>query len=352
MGENKYKVLIANLSQKIFYKDRNSVYVSCNESYAYDLKIKPYEIVGKTDYDFYNKELAEKYRADDKRILESGKTEEIEEKYIQDGQEVIVHTAKAPIKDEKGSVIGILGIFWDITESKRIEEALRESEEKYRALFEATPMGIGIADLKGNIFDGNQSMQEMTGFTLEELRTIGVGALYVDPNERKSLLKTLQETGRVYDWEVRLKRKDGTIYYALLNVDLLELKGHKVLLTTARDITERKRMEEELRKREHFLSNVFASIQDGIGIIDKDMNIIRVNPTAERWYPHAASLVGRKCYEAYHGRSERCKICPAQRTFKTGEAIIRLFTKADPGGRIMAGLRYIVSLWSIHQQDR
>jgi len=60
------------LPQKIFHKDKNSVYVSCNKNYARDLKIQPDEIIGKTDYDFYNKELAEKYRADDKRILESG----------------------------------------------------------------------------------------------------------------------------------------------------------------------------------------------------------------------------------------------------------------------------------------
>ncbi len=74
LSENKYKLLIENLSQKIFSKDKNSVYVSCNKSYAHDLKIKPDEIVGKTDYDFHTKELAEKYRADDKRVMESGKT--------------------------------------------------------------------------------------------------------------------------------------------------------------------------------------------------------------------------------------------------------------------------------------
>jgi hypothetical protein len=124
-SKSKYRTLLENLPQKIFYKDRNSVYVSCNDNYAQDLKIKSDEIIGKTDYDFYPKELAEKYTADDKRIMESGKTEEIEEKYIQEGKEGIVHTVKTPIKDEKGTVIGILGIFWDITERKKAEEALK-----------------------------------------------------------------------------------------------------------------------------------------------------------------------------------------------------------------------------------
>ena len=135
-SENKYKVLLENLPQKIFHKDKNSVYVSCNNNYARDLKIQPDEIIGKTDYDFYTKDLAEKYRADDKRIMESGKTDYIEEKYIQNGQETVIQTVKTPLKDEKGNTIGILGIFWDITEHRQMEEALKESEERYRTIIE------------------------------------------------------------------------------------------------------------------------------------------------------------------------------------------------------------------------
>jgi len=69
--------LIESLPQKIFLKDKNSTYISCNKNYANDLKIKPADIVGKTDYDFFPKELADKYTADDKKIMTSGKAEEI-----------------------------------------------------------------------------------------------------------------------------------------------------------------------------------------------------------------------------------------------------------------------------------
>ncbi len=137
-SENKYRTLLENLPQKIFMKDRNSVFISCNENYVRNLKIKPDAIAGKTDYEFYPKELAEKYRNDDKRIMDSGKTAEIEEKYIQEGKELIVHTVKTPIKDEQGNVVGILGIFWDITERKKAEEQqkqlMKDLEEKKTAL--------------------------------------------------------------------------------------------------------------------------------------------------------------------------------------------------------------------------
>ncbi|HEY9205345.1 MAG TPA: PAS domain S-box protein [Candidatus Methanoperedens sp.] len=179
----------------------------------------------------------------------------------------------SPLRDSAGKIIGGVKVIRDITESKRIEEALRESEKKYRALFEAAPVGIGIADLEGKVLDGNVNMMEMTGFTAEELKYRDVGITYVDPDERRLLIKTLKETGRLRDWEVKLKRKDGTIYYALLNVDLLELEGRKVLLTTARDITGRKQAEKE---KDRFLK-AFASSTDGITLADEKDRFIYVN---------------------------------------------------------------------------
>jgi len=186
-------------------------------------------------------------------------------------------------------IVAGIKVVRDITGLKRVEETLRESEEKYRALFEATPMGIGIADLDGKILDGNANMMEMTGFTLGELKSVGVGAIYVDSDERKLLLKTLKETGRVRDWEIRLKRKDGTIYYALLKADMLELKGHKVILTTARDITESKRAE---REKDRFLK-AFASSTDGITIADEKDRFIYVNEAYAGIYGyHQEDLIG------------------------------------------------------------
>ena len=97
-SESRYKSLIENIPQKIFTKDRNSAYVSCNDNFAEDLKIKAEDIVGKTDYDFFPKDLADHYQADDKRILESGRTEEIEEEYVVGGQKHWINTTKTPMR--------------------------------------------------------------------------------------------------------------------------------------------------------------------------------------------------------------------------------------------------------------
>ena len=134
--EDMFKTLIDTLPQKIFFKDTNSVFISANKHFAADLGIEPEEINGKRGDTWFPEELNEKYEADDRRIMKSGKTEEIEEKYIQDGEERFVYTVKTPVQTDSGETIGLLGIFWDITEKKRTEEELKKHREKLEVLVE------------------------------------------------------------------------------------------------------------------------------------------------------------------------------------------------------------------------
>ncbi len=154
---------------------------------------------------------------------------------------------KANIKKKKSkSPPSLAGAGSRFTELKRVKEALRESEEKLPKLVEAVPVGIGILDLKGNVYSINRTVEEMTGYSQEEFKTINVGETYADANDRREMLKILDETGKLRDYTVRMKRKDGTAYYALLNIDQIELGGQRVLLMAQQDITALKKAEEEI----------------------------------------------------------------------------------------------------------
>lgn len=95
--------------KRIFQKNINSVYVWANKEYVGDLGIESKDIVGKTDLDFHSKELAERYRSDDKRIMELGKVEVLEEQYDVQGKEALVHMIKIPVRGKEGKVNGIIG---------------------------------------------------------------------------------------------------------------------------------------------------------------------------------------------------------------------------------------------------
>jgi PAS domain S-box-containing protein len=126
MNEARFRTLVENIPQKIFMKDRKVRWISINEKLAHDFGFRPEDVVGKMNADLFPPELAAKYQADDVRIMESGKTEELEEKYIREGRETWVNTIKTPVKNANGEIVGVLGVFWDITERKRMEEKLHQ----------------------------------------------------------------------------------------------------------------------------------------------------------------------------------------------------------------------------------
>jgi len=121
-SEALYRSLVDHLPQRVFLKDRGLVYVSCNWAYAQDLGIEPEQIVGKDDFAFYPRHLADAYRADDQAVIASGHAKDIEEEYLVGTETRWVHTIKVPYHDEACAVTGVLGIFEDVTDRKRAEE--------------------------------------------------------------------------------------------------------------------------------------------------------------------------------------------------------------------------------------
>lgn len=243
-SESKYRTLVDNLPQRIFLKDKDSVYVSCNHNYAQDLGIKEDEIVGKTDYEFFPKKIAEKYRDDDTRVFLTENTEEIEESYINNGEEIIVQTVKIPIRDEKGNVSGVLGIFWDITKRKCAEEALRESRERLENIFNSVQAGILIVDKDSHvIMDANRAAIEMIGMPKDKL--IGhVCHQHICPTEEGRC--PISDEGAYKDTSERvIITSDGTNLPVMKTALPIMLDGRAYLLESFIDISRLKQTEHE-----------------------------------------------------------------------------------------------------------
>ncbi len=134
----------------------------------------------------------------------------------------------------------------DITERKRAEEALRRSEQEFRALFEAAPVGIGVADIQGNILAFNGAILRPGGYTHDDIQRIGnVSALYYDAEERETALTLFLAQGSLHQHEVRFKRKDGTPYDVWLSLTHTTFNGVSCIQAIVEDRTEKQRAEEE-----------------------------------------------------------------------------------------------------------
>lgn len=138
VSEDKYKLLVENLPLKIFLKDKDLNYITCNADYCSQLGTNSAEIVGKTDYNFFPRETAEVYNKQEREVIETGKALDLEQQYILKGKKYWFHVIRVPYKHRNGQIAGILGIFLDITERKNAVEELKKHSERLEKLSRLT----------------------------------------------------------------------------------------------------------------------------------------------------------------------------------------------------------------------
>jgi PAS domain S-box-containing protein len=190
----------------------------------------------------------------------------------------------------ESKLVGYVGLYKDSTERKRIEDALNESEERYRTLFESAREAVLSTDTDGKILSANPAALAMLGYTLDELVNKHAIELYQNPMQRKEMLRKLMEKGYVETYELTLTKKDGTYVYVLGSATVHKDSKGNILRTEGifSDITERKKAEEELRKSEEqskylleFQSKVIDTAIVWIDLLDADGNVTLWNRAAE-----------------------------------------------------------------------
>jgi PAS domain S-box-containing protein len=360
-SEQFLQLAMDNIPQLIFWKDRNSLYLGCNQKFATITGVGlPENIIGKTDYDLpWKKEETEWFRECDRRVMESGVAELhiIERHKRADGKEGWLDTNKIPLRDASGHVVGILGTSEDISDRKQTEEALKQSEAKlqkayaelerrveertqelvqsnqalqaeisdrqkieaalmlYKQAVESSHDAIGIADAAGNHIYHNPAFCKLYECeTPQAFREFGGIKSVI--TERK-IAHQIQQTiisGESWIGEVQQKSLSGRMMQTLLrSYPIKDFTGKNIGFVGAiSDITEQKRAEATLIEQEQFLRSVYDGSENPIFVIDvlKDDDFCYVgwNAATERVTGlNSAEVIG-KTPEYVHGAIDGAQV--------------------------------------------
>jgi len=248
--------IIENIPDMIFLKDaRDLRFIRFNRAGEELMGYSRDDLLGKSDYDLFPKEQADHFTEMDRKALRSKEVMNIPEESLQTRNkgERIVHTKKVPLLDAKGEPKFLLGISEDITERKRAEESIRQSEIKYRHLHQSMMDAFVSVDMEGHINDYNESYLDMLGYMPEDICKL----TYKDITPEKwhkieaaIVQKQILIKGYSDIYEKEYRRKDGTVFPVELRTSLLRDDAGLPMgmWAIARDITQRKRQEEESEK--------------------------------------------------------------------------------------------------------
>jgi PAS domain S-box-containing protein len=240
------KALLDNLPDLAWLKDRDSRFVAVNAALAASVGRQPHEMIGRSDEDFFGAELAAAYRADDLGVMASGVSKRVAEPYEAPGVgRRTIETIKAPLRDDRGAIIGTTGIARDITERTLMQEDLRRTADTLGALIRASPIPIVGYDLESRITLWNPAAEALFGWNEQEV--IGRPTPLVPPEdaERTRIRRTATVAGRVMDYDAVRLHKDGSRVEVHATVGPLHGPDGRVsgFVALLQDVTDRKRSE-------------------------------------------------------------------------------------------------------------
>lgn len=275
------RTLVNTLPDLVWLKDTNGAYVFCNPRFERFFGARNEDIVGKTDYDFVGREQADSFRANDRLAMMKGGFSVNEETvtFANDGHQELLETTKTPMFDSSGRLIGVLGVGHDITQRKSSEQALAESEARFRHFFEHNSSVMLLIDpTSGRIENANlaaaryygHALQELIGMSIDRINTLSPEELALERQRAVAQARNhFNFSHRLASGEIR----DVEVYSTPVMV-----AGKPLLFSIVHDITERKQAENRLL----LAAGVFTHAREGIMITDAGGRIVEVNDAFSR----------------------------------------------------------------------
>jgi PAS domain S-box-containing protein len=267
---------------RVFWKDRDLRYLGCNPAFVQDAgKREAGEIIGKDDYQMPWAAQADLYRADDLKIIESGigKPSFEEPQTTPDGQVIWLRTSKVPLKNRNEEIIGLLGLYEDITDSVRTAETLREREELYHSIVSQAGDGIVLIDAASLGFvEVNTAACRLMGYSRAEYLALFLPDIQPDLDETalRATIAQILVSGS-FSQEGQYRRQDGTLFDVHINVSAIKLRGRDCLVAVWRDITQDKAARTALENEAAWHRALIQNSIEGIAIFNEERRVIEVN---------------------------------------------------------------------------
>lgn len=298
--------ILENLPVGVFIKDANELRImywnkASEELFGYSKE----DVLGKNDYEFLPQQPARFLRAQDRQVLAQGNLVDIpEDSAITPHRgKRFVHTKKVPLCDERGIPRYLLSICEDITERKRAEEALRESEAHYRRIVETASEGVWMFDADSKTIFANSRIAEMLGYTVEEL--LGRSLFDFMDEESRVQAQTYVERrrqGMRERHDFKFCRKDGSVLWAMVSATpIFDAQGQFVgVLRMITDISDRKHAEEALRESHQQIADILERITDAFFALDEHWQFTYINTEASRTLRrHPEKLIGTNFWDMF-----------------------------------------------------
>jgi two-component system sensor histidine kinase/response regulator len=280
-SEKRFQDIALSSADWIWEVDKEGKYTFASGRVKQILGYEPDEIIGKTHFDLMTPEEAPRVREIFGQIYNQKKPIVDLENWnlTKEGKKVLLLTNGVPILNDLGEISGFRGVDKDITDKKWAEDQLKENAEKYRLIFESFHDVYYRTDKDGIVTEISPSVQKQAGYAPEEVIGHPVTDFYKSPHDRDALMNRLGEEGFVNDYELNLVSKEGRIIYTSANARLLFDQNQQPMGVEGvlRDITERKKAEESLKKSEEHFRNIFKESPIGIELYDSTGNLIDSN---------------------------------------------------------------------------
>ena len=299
-SEERYRAILEEMEDSYFEVDLGGHLTFVNSATCRNLGYSKEDLIGMSYKAFTVQDDTESVFRVFNEVYQSGKPNTGFSWHIvsSDGSPWFVDTSVSALRDDNGEIIGFRGIARDITERKQAEEALRESEERYRSLVNNVNQGIfrSTPGPKGRFLEVNPALEQITGYSREELLRIDVAELYHNSAERDEALSDLQSVHQAFHRETRCRKKDGSeIVVSEVTVPVRDAQGQGLYFDgILEDVTERKRAEEALKLQTTQFQQLFMNSPDAIVMLDIEERVVQANRGFEKLFGYCTGeITGR-----------------------------------------------------------